>query len=540
MHLGIHAWRRWALVVAVILAGVLAACGGSAATPQAQEADFVYGLTLVPSGIDPHIHASSELGIPLRSVYDTLVYREPSLLTFVPGLAESWDISEDGMLYTFTLRQDVTFHDGTPFNAQAVKLNLERVLSPESASQKAIFLLGPVTRVDVLDDYRVTIALSSPYPPLLDGLSQPYLGMASPAALTEYSAATYQFHQVGTGPYRFVEYLPGDRLVLERNPDYAWGPKLSANENKPTLERIVFRFYEDPAARGLALESGEAQVVGELLPTDARRLSEEGLISLSNVGVPGQPLQFMLNTTQSPTDRSSVREALLLATDRIAITQAVYGGFSPVAHGPLSSPTLDYDANLEGRFDNDPLQAQALLNSAEIVDNDGDGWRDIDGEPIVLQVVVPPWGLAPEVAQLLESQWETALQLKVEVRQVAEYTSLRAAADENTYNAIALNSFGLDPIVLNSFYLTSGFNNWSHVADPELDALLLQASVESDPARRGELYRQVQERIMDRVLMIPIREYVNLNGVAPEVRGLQFDTQGWFPYLGDVTLSEAP
>ena len=122
--------------------------------------------------LDPHIHASSELGIPLRSVYDTLVYREPQLLGFVPGLAESWEVSEDGLTYTFNLRQDVTFHDGTPFNAEAVRVNLERILDPDTASQKAVFMLGPVERVDVLGEYQVAIVLSSPYPPLLDSLSQ--------------------------------------------------------------------------------------------------------------------------------------------------------------------------------------------------------------------------------------------------------------------------------------------------------------------------------------------------------------------------------
>jgi peptide/nickel transport system substrate-binding protein len=177
---------------------VLTACGARNGNDDSQE--LVYGLTLVPSGIDPHIHASAELGIPLRSVYDTLVYREPQLLGFVPGLAEAWTVSEDGLTYTFTLRQDVTFHDGTPLNAEAVRANIERILDPDTASQKAIFMLGPVERVDVLSEYVVAIVLSTPYPPLLDSLSQPYLGMASPAALAEYDNATYQFHQVGTGP----------------------------------------------------------------------------------------------------------------------------------------------------------------------------------------------------------------------------------------------------------------------------------------------------------------------------------------------------
>ncbi|RMG69813.1 MAG: ABC transporter substrate-binding protein, partial [Chloroflexi bacterium] len=125
----------------VILLLILAGC----ATPKETRGEnpIVYGLTLEPSGFDPHIHRSAELGIVLRQVYDTLVYRHPETREIVPGLATSWEISDDRLSYTFQLRQDVTFHDGTPFNAQAVAANLDRIVSPDTRSQKAAFMLGP-------------------------------------------------------------------------------------------------------------------------------------------------------------------------------------------------------------------------------------------------------------------------------------------------------------------------------------------------------------------------------------------------------------
>jgi peptide/nickel transport system substrate-binding protein len=524
------------LIIGIALL-VLAGCGSGDDLVEPEE--LVYGLTLVPSGIDPHIHASAELGIPLRSVYDTLVYREHQLLRFVPGLAEEWTVSDDGLTYTFTLRQGVRFHDGTPFDAEAVRVNLERVLNPDTGSQKAVFMLGPVERVEVLDEYEVAIVLSTSYPPLLDSLSQPYLGMASPTALAEYDNATYQFHQVGTGPYRFVEYLPGDELVLERNPDYAWGSEVLATDGLPAVERIIFRFYEDPAARALALEGGDVQVMGELLPTDAQDLSEYVDISTMPVSIPGQPLQFMLNTARPPTNRLAVREALLLGTDRPTIVQTVFQGLSPVAHGPISSATLDYNENLEGQYAYQPVEAKAILDEIELVDSDGDGWRDFDDEPVVITIIVPPWGLTPETAQLLEAQWETTLQFQVEVRQVAGYGMLREEVEAGEYHVISFNNFGLDPILLNSFYTSTGFNNWGNISDPDLDALLLQAAVQNDPDRRNELYARAQERIMDQAYIIPIREYTNLNGVSSDVSGLHYDAQGWFPYLADLTLRGA-
>jgi peptide/nickel transport system substrate-binding protein len=521
-------------VLLLLAVFVLAGCVQDSGEEEVSE--IVYGLTLAPTGIDPHINASAELGIPLRSVYDTLVYRDPETMEFVPGLASSWTVSPDGLVYTFDLRSDVTFHDGEPFNAEAVRVNLERILSPDTASQRAASLLGPVSEVQVLGEYQVAIVLSEPFAPLLDGLSQPYIGIASPAALSEWDTATYQFHQVGTGPYRFVSYDVGEQLVLERNPGYAWGPSIVSNPGVPEVERIVFRFFPDVATRALALQSGEVDIVGELLPTDAARLVAEDLIQLETVPIPGQPLQFFFNTRRAPTDSLGVRQALMYATGREAIVQAVFRGYSPVAYGPLSSATLYYDPMVEGLYVYDLIQADALFNSAGYVDSDGDGWRDDGGEPLEITIVIPPWGMTPEVAQLLESQWEDSLDIQVTIEQVASFTDLIAASQSGEYNLISVNYFALDPYVLNAFYQSGASTNWSHVADTELDTLLMEAQTEIDPTRRARLYADAQNRIMELAVVLPVREYVNLVGVRPGIEGLHFDAQGWFPYLTDLRI----
>ncbi len=523
-------------VALVLVSGLAASCSNSATVPAPTE--FVYGLTIVPSGIDPHINASAELGIALRSVYDTLVYRDPKTGDFVPGLAESWEISGDGLTYTFVLRKDVKFHDGTPFNAEAVKVNIERILDPNNHSAKAAQLLGPVKTIQVHDAYTVSIILAEPFAPLMDGLSQPYVGMASPKALAANDASTYQFNQVGTGPYRFVEYVVNDRLVLERNKDYKWGPSVVTNPGVPAVDRVIFRFYTDAPSRALALESGDAQVMGEVIPTDAKRLSEGNKAHIDAVAVPGQPLQFLVNTSRKPTDNLAVRQALILATDRQAIVQAVFQGYSPIAYGPLSSSTLYFDPSIEGRYAYDPVQATALFNSSGITDTDGDGWRDDKGQLVELTVVVPPWGMTPDVVQLLKSQWESVLKVHVKIRQVASFPMLSDAAKAGEYNLIALNFFGYDPVVLNAFYQSDGSLNWSHLADSQLDQLLHGAQREMDPTRRKELYAKIQSRIMDDAAVIPIRDYVNLNGIAAGIQGLHFDAQGWFPYLTDIGFGQ--
>ncbi|MBZ0298731.1 MAG: hypothetical protein K8J31_03275 [Anaerolineae bacterium] len=496
---------------------------------------IIYGLTLQPSGFDPHINRSSELGIPLRQVYDTLVYRDPATKEIVPGLANEWSISEDGLVYTFKLSEGVTFHDGTAFNAQAVGANLDRITAPDTGSQLAAFLLGPYAGYQIVDSNTIQIVLSDPYSPLLDSLAQVYLGIASPTALSQYSKDRYQFHQVGTGPFEFVEYVPGDRIVLRRNPNYAWGPAFYAAPNEQSINEIEFRFFTDPPTRSLALESGEAQVMGELLPTDARALTGNSSVQLIPQSVPGQPLQFLMNTGQFPTDSRAVRQALIFGANRNAIIDAVFQQFSPVAWGPLTGNTLYYDANVRGLYPHDLNQAQALLDGAGYTDSDNNGYRDIGGVTIEVKVIVPPWGLIPETAQLLQDQWRT-IGIRAVLEPVPTFGALLDAINAGDYNLVAYNTYGLDPVFLNDFFMSGGANNWTGYASEDLDRILSDAGRQTDVNVRFSLYAQAQRIIMDEALVLPIRDQVNLNASSAAVSGLTFDPYGWFPLLNNAIM----
>jgi peptide/nickel transport system substrate-binding protein len=525
--------RAICMVSAVVLTG----CAGSPSLSQEAPArhKIVYGLTLQPSGFDPHIHASSELGIPLRQVYDTLVYRDPETGEFTPGLAESWSISPDGLVYTFNLRRGVVFHDGTPFNASAVGANLERITDPNIGSQRAVFMLGPYIGHEIVDEYTIRLLLAEPFSPLLDSLSQVYLGIASPTAFKSLSRDRYQFHQVGTGPFRFVEYVPGDRLVIRRNPDYAWAPAHYQPALGTSVDEVEFRFFsESPASRAVALESGNAQIMGELLPTDARILTANSDVRIMPVAVAGQPLQFMMNTARFPTNDLRVRQAILFGTNREAIVDAVFQRFSPVAWGPLSANSPFYDRVVRGSYAYDPGRARDLLASAGFSDSDGDGIFDLGGAEIALDVIVPPWGLIPEVAQLLQSQWRT-VGIGANLIPVPSRNVLLGTVNQGEYNLVAFYSFGIDPFLLNEYFLSSGSLNWSRVANAELDALLIEGARQSDFQIRRDIYAQVQRLIMTEALILPIRDYVNLNGVSARLHGLTFDAYGWFPNLNNVT-----
>jgi len=192
----------------------------------------------------------------------------------VPGLAASWTISEDGKVYTFNLRKDVKFHDGTPFNAEAVKFNIDRMLDPKTKSQKAAFLLGPYESSEVVDEFTFRLRLKQPYASLLDGMSMSYVAMASPTAIKS-RGDQYELYQVGTGPFRFKEYIPKDHVTLVPNPDYKWGPSFFKHTGAPYLQEVIWKFLPEPATRAPALQAGDVDVAMNLAPTDGNTVMND-------------------------------------------------------------------------------------------------------------------------------------------------------------------------------------------------------------------------------------------------------------------------
>lgn len=497
---------------------------------------IVYGLTLSPSGFDPHVNQSSEIGIVLRQVYDTLVYRNPNTGQFVPGLATNWTISNDLLTYEFNLRENVFFHDGTEFNASAVAANLDRITNPNTRSQHAVFLLGSYDRYEIVDDYTIRIHLTEPYSPLLDSLSQVYLGIASPTALEEFSTERYQFNQVGTGPFKFVEYIPDTRIALTRNDAYAWSPEFyQAPQNG--IRDIEFRFFVNPAARLLALENRDVEIVGELLPLDARSLTGNNQFQLVPVPIGGQPDQFLINSSRFPTDNVVIRRALIYGANRQLIADRIYQGFSPVATGPLARNTQYYSALTADLYAYDPQQARALISSLGYVDDDNNGFYDVEEGDLTIVVLVPPWGEYREITEILQSQWES-IGIRVDTVLIPDFPSLLSAVSDGNYNLVAFNSYGLDPAFLNSYYTTNGNRNFSNVTNPELDNILFEAQRQLDPTIRRQLYESAQNLIMQEALLIPLRDRVNLNGHHATIENLNYDAYGWFPLLHNVNTIE--
>jgi peptide/nickel transport system substrate-binding protein len=373
----------------VVLALIVVACGPAAAptgveTPATQppaasteapptEAPAVEsGGTLVwanwpdPDTLDPHATVSSWVANQIMNLYDTLLWRGPDQDLY-PGLANSWEVSDDGMTYTFYLREGVTFHDGTPFNAEAVKYNFDRIKSGAAArvmgSAAANDLIGSYESAEVIDDLTVALHFAEPYPAFLDAVSSHYLSIVSPTAVEKWGD-DFGKHPVGTGPFMLEEYVPQDHLTLVRNPDYNWAPSFMEHQGPAYLDKVIHRFVEEAGTRVAMLESGEAQLVSRANAEDVARLGSDPDYVLEVGYGGGLPHGYFPNASKYPTNDIRVRQALLYGTNRELLCQTLWNNFNPPAYGPLSPATWGYDSAVEQMYPYDPEKAKELLEEA--------------------------------------------------------------------------------------------------------------------------------------------------------------------------------
>ena len=506
------------------------------AVPEAKGGELILSSTKAGSRLDPHLDVDWEVLYVLSPIYDTLVY-EASDGTFVPGLAKEWTVSEDGLTYSFTLRDDVKFTDGTPFNAEAVKFNFGRIAEVAPKSEKAGSLMASVASVEATDEFTIAVKLSQPDGFFLWALSLPYLSMVSPTAAQQWGEE-YHLHQVGTGPFMFSEYLPEDHYTLVPNPDYNWAPSIFSHQGPAYLSKITWRFLPEPATRAPALEAGDVDVAIDLLPTDANRIGNSPDLSLVINLLTGQPQMWFLNTKLAPTDDILVRQAILYGIDIQAGVNAVMRGLNPVAHGPLSAVTAEYAKELDAMYPYDQEKAKALLDQAGWVDSDGDGIRDKGGVPLTILMSVQGWGQSQPFSELAQGQLK-AIGIDLQLEMMSFPTQMQAGAD-GIKNMLIMGGSGYSAVDSLSGYFHSknaetGFA-WSKYADPNLDALLDQGAAALDPAERLELYRQAQVLIMDQALIRPIYDYALLVGVNNKVKGLTWRSVGLVPTLYDTYI----
>ena len=467
-------------------------------------------------GRDPGVQYGYGAHPPLTRVLEPLLFNDVEL-SYLPGLAKSWEISPDGLTWTLMLVEGVKFHDGTDFNADAVKHNLLRVIktSPD--------LFGKIESINILDNYTIEINHSKPFGSFLYSLSWPGAAMISPEAIDEEGRV---IEPIGTGPYKRVEWISGERMVLEKNDDYWAG--------QPILEKITLVNIPDATTRLLALEAGEIDMIidtGGIMPEHVAMIKTfKDINVLSTDGA--VPHYMSINTIKAPFDDVNVRKAIMHALNPEGIIQYALEGYGKIMTSvtPNSEPFWLHPDNLY-EFNNQQ-KAIDMLEQSGWTDADGNGILDKDGKDFIITFLLStsligrwPYLTIAEIVQAELKKIGIIVEIKILDGGLWSKTLREGGAD------LSIRPWaGISPQTrLFSWLHSRGDQNIAmgiNLSNPEIDRLIDLALAETDENKARELLLEVQEIAADQVSIIPVYDEVLINATKKNVKG--YKLHPWF------------
>jgi len=433
-------------------------------------------------GLDPHMQASPPTNAIVRTLYDTLVIANAENQIH-PMIAESWEALDD-TTYVFHLRDGITFHDGTPLNADAVAASFARLLDPDNAlTRRSQYEF--ISSVEALDDSTVQFTLAYPTGTLLNQLA--YIGGAiiSPAAI-EASGADLAVAPVGSGPFKFADATGGEFISVERFDDYWNGPH--------ALSEITFRPVTEDATRVIMLQTGEADIITNLPAASLEQVEADPNLQ-SVVAESNRVIHIGMNTAKAPFDNVLVRQALNYAVDKEAIVNGVLRGLGKVSDSYISDSTWGYFST--GGYAYDPERARELLAEAGY----GDGFET------TLWVPAGRYFMGQETAEAVQAYLaQVGIQAQLESIEWGAFTDdiLRPLDDGNESQLYLLGweaSTGEPSGVSRWAFMTSSFPpagwNTMFYSNPTLDGILEEAEMTVDDAARADLYKQAQNIVLE-------------------------------------------
>lgn len=478
--------RGFGVLTAALLAGSALVAPALGQTPPGV---LVVGQIAEPQALDPHaVTAVNDFRI-LMNVYDGLVRYASGTLEVEPALAESWEISEDGTVYTFTLRDGVRFHDGSAFDADAVVFNFERMLKEDHPYHNTgpfplSFFFSAVKSVEAVDPRTVRFTLNEPYAPFLSNLAYPTGLIVSPAAVMQHGAE-FGRNPSGTGPFRFAEWRSNEAVVIQRNDDY-W-------DGQAGLEAVIFRPITDANTRVAEMLSGGIDMMVEVPPVALSQFRDD---SYRLVEQAGPHLWFLiLNAKEGPFADKRVRQAANYAINKQALVNDVLEGTADIAAGPTPPAfAWAYNEALEP-YAYDPDRARALIAEAGAegasltfyVTEGGSGMLDPIPMGTAIQADLEAVGFDVSIETY---EWNTflgrvnpGLEGKADMAQMAWMTN-----DPDTLPFLALRT--------EAWPDKGGFNS-GYYSNPEVDTLLEAARAETDPNERARLYKEMQAIVQE-------------------------------------------
>jgi peptide/nickel transport system substrate-binding protein len=546
--------RRVADAAGLALAGLILTLAGCERTlPPADT--LVVAQVAEPRSLDPQVTTALNDFRILVNLFEGLVRYRPGTLELAPGLAESWEVSDGGRVYTFKLRDGVRFHDGARFDAEAVRFSFERMLDPghpyhETGPFPLAFFFDAIESVEVLDPLRVRFQLDEPFAPFLSNLAYPTGLILSPAAVKRWGAEVGR-HPSGTGPFRFVEWRPGEQVQLERFDHYHGDLPVQAREPDPcAVRQLIFRPITDPMTRVAELLAGGVDLALELSPDNVAAFRERpGFQVLEAVG---PHLWFLiLNTRDGPLQDVRVRQALNLAIDTSVLSRDVLRNTAVPAAGPVPAAfEWAHDASLRP-YALDRAAARSLLTEAGYPDG------------MTLSLLVPRGGsgmLAP-LAMATAIQGDLRL-VGIDARiQSFEWNAylarVNAGLDANADMA-QMAWMTNDPDTLPYLALRcdaapeqGGFNSGRY-CNPRVDELIEQARRATDRAQRARLYRDLSRLVHEDAPWVVVASWRQNLVARAGIAGLRLEpsfflqlentakTGGYDALAGDCTHLSSP
>jgi peptide/nickel transport system substrate-binding protein len=491
------------------------------------------GVDQEPPTLDPEASPSAITYYITSSVGETLLYVDENRQV-KPWLAQSWEVSSDAKTFTFKLRNDVTFQDGTPFNAAAVKWNLDRVVDPNYKAGGALAQLTGYQSTDVVDDFTAQVHFMDSFVPFLIYAGSPNLQMLSPTATQKQGDQVNQA-PVTSGPYKIDEWVAKDHITLGRWDGYKRRAPWSDHDGPGYLDKVIWKFIPEAGTRAATVESGETQMATVLTPQDLPRLQAGGLQIVSKPWV-GMPFMMFLTTTKPPTDDLKVRQAVEYGIDRDALVSALYQGIGQKAIGPLTAIMLD-DPSLRAFYPHDAAKAGQLLDQAGWAPSGADGIRTKNGQRLEFSLNAIDYGGGPDQSnELIQGQ----------LRQIGIDVKIKAQARppwyEDNYHCanngmeLFLRGGELDVMFAAFGSMNVGGNfNWACVKDPAIDDLLNQGRQQTDASKRTSIYLQLEQKLMDQAMVVPLVDQLSVFALRPNVSGLKFSGNS-YPLITDVTI----
>jgi peptide/nickel transport system substrate-binding protein len=522
------------LAAAVLVLVLSALVGPPVPTADAQAGGtLVLGLDQEPPTLDPHASPSAVTYQIIASVTESLAHKAADG-KLVPWLAESWTTAKDGRSVTFKLRRDVKFHDGTPFNADAVKFNFDRIVDPKFKAGGSRAQLSGYAASKVLDEFTVQVSFETPYAPFLTYAAAGTLSMVSPKAVKETGDQVHT-RPIGTGQFMVKEYVAKDHATMVRNAGYNRKAPWSDRSGPAQLETVVWKFIPEAGTRVTTLESGETHGVYNVPAQSLPRLEKNTALRLEKAPWPGVPRIWLLNITRPPMDDVRVRRAINYAIDKEAFLATVYKGTALKANAPLTALMLD-DPSLKQAYPFDPTKAKALLGEAGWQPG-GDGIRTKGGQrlEIVLNAIEYGGGADP-TAQIIQASLQEVgvdVKIKAQARPPWYEDNYRCATHGPVMFLRATDPDGVFSLFHSS--LVGANFNWSCVKNAKLDGLLEQGRRESDPAKRRAIYLSIAQLALDEALTVPLVDELSVWAFRSGVQAVKYNFNA-YPILGDATL----